>query len=64
MKIITEWLHRNTVRIGIFENKVGKWQWRLLGSNGEILGHSEEYVSFGGCMDTVGLLVGKRIRMG
>ena len=62
--VIKTWLHRNTVRVEIFENKVGLWQWRLRAANGEILAHSEGYSDYGACMDTVYMLLGKTIRMG
>lgn len=62
MNFLTHWLHRNTVWIEIFENRENLWQWRLEGSNGRILAHSEEYASYGNCMDTVRMLIDKKIR--
>jgi uncharacterized protein YegP (UPF0339 family) len=61
---IKTWLHRNTIRIEMIENNRDKWQWRLRAANGEILAHSEEYSSYGSCIDTANMLIGKSIRMG
>jgi len=47
--------------VEVFQNRRGKWQWRLVGTNGEILAHSEEYSSNAECNDTVESICGKRI---
>lgn len=40
-----------------FVNARGKWQWRLVAPNGEILAHSEDYNTEAACEDTIrGLL--------
>jgi len=61
MNFWKKWFRRQTVKIEMFENTKGKWQWRLRAGNGEILAHSEEYSSFGACGDTVKSLEEKKI---